>query len=190
MTDRAGDGLLEMASETTARLFFALWPGDSVRAALVQLAETVHKQCGGRVVLGHNIHLTLLFLGNVSLERIADLRALAPTIAAPPFDLKVNTLNYWRHNRIVWAGATQCPAALRKLVSDLAQRLQSTGFRCEDREYVPHITLLRNARRGPAMPKAGQIAWDAGDFVLMQSLQRDGATVYEVIGRWLLGAKP
>ncbi len=179
-----------MPQKTAARLFFALWPGDTVRAALARLARTVHKQCGGRIMLERNIHLTLLFLGNVSIERIADLHALAGTVEAPPFDWMVDTLNYWRHNRIVWAGAAQCPAALHKLVAELTQRVRSAGFRCEDREYVPHITLLRDARRGPATPTAGQVAWDAGDFVLVQSLRRDGATVYEVVGRWPLCATP
>ncbi|OGA48912.1 MAG: 2'-5' RNA ligase [Betaproteobacteria bacterium RIFCSPLOWO2_12_FULL_62_13] len=179
-----------MPQETAARLFFALWPGDKVRAALAQLARSVHRQCGGRMMLERNIHLTLLFLGDVSIERIADLHALAAAVAAPPFDLAVDTLNYWRHNRIVWAGAAECPAALSKLVADLAQRLRTAGFPCEEREYLPHITLLRNARRGPAGGAAGRVLWSAGDFVLVQSLRRDGATAYDVIGRWPLGAAP
>lgn len=137
-------------------------------------------------MLVRNIHLTLVFLGNVAAARVAELRVLAATVAAPRFDLTVDTLNYWRQNRIVWAGTTVCPEALRELVARLTQVLRTARFRCEEREYVPHITLLRDARRAPAMRAAGDIAWHASDFALVQSLRRDGATVYEVIGRWSL----
>ena len=177
-----------MPQETTARLFFALWPDDAVRAALARLARSLHQECAGRMIPAHNIHLTLVFLGNVANGRIPDLRALAAAIAAPSFDLIVDALDYWRHNRIVWAGTAECPEALRKLVAQLTHGLRTAGFRCEDRQYAPHITLLRAARRAPAVQATGGILWRAGDFVLMQSLRRNGAVAYEAIGRWPLGA--
>lgn len=172
----------------TARLFFALWPDDAVRAALARLAWSLQQECAGRMIPAHNIHLTLVFLGNVANGRIPDLHALAAAIAAPPFDLIVDSLDYWRHNRIVWAGTAECPEALRKLVAQLNHALQNGGFRCEDRIYAPHITLLRDARRSPAVKATGGIVWRAGEFTLVQSLRRNGAVAYEVIAHWPLGA--
>jgi 2'-5' RNA ligase len=139
------------------------------------------------MIPARNIHLTLAFLGNVASGRIPDLHALAAAIAAPPFDLVINVLDYWRHNRIVSAGTAECPEALRELVTQLTRALRPAGFRCEGREYIPHITLLRDARRSSVLKAGGGVVWRAYDFVLVQSLRRDGAVVYEAIGRWPLG---
>ena len=184
----AGGLSAPQAMPDTARLFFALWPDDAVRAALARLARSLHQECGGRMIPARNIHLTLVFLGNVATGRVPDLHALAATIVAPPTDLTIDEVDYWRRNRIAWAGAAKCPGTLRTLVAQLTHALLTAGFHCEDREYAPHITLLRDARRSPAVKAAGGIAWRACDFVLMQSLRRNGAVVYEAIGRWPLGA--
>lgn len=173
----------------TARLFFALWPDDAVRAALARLARSLHKECAGRMIPAHNIHLTLIFLGNVAKGRIPDLHALAAAIAAPPIDLTIDALDYWRHNRIVWAGALECPQALQVLVAQLSRALPRAGFRCEDRPYAPHITLLRDARRAPAAKATAGIVWRAGEFALVQSLHRNAAVAYEVIAHWPLAAR-
>ena len=172
----------------TARLFFALWPDDAVREALADLARSLQQQCAGRVIPAHNIHLTLVFLGNVAAGRIPDLHALAAAIAAPPVDLTVDALNYWRHNRIVWAGTGACPEALSTLVMQLTGALPRAGFRCEDRPYAPHITLLRDARHAPAANAIAGIAWRAREFALVQSVRQHGAVYYQVIAHWPLAA--
>ena len=176
------------AMREPARVFFALWPDDAVRAALARLARSLQQECAGRMIPESNIHLTLVFLGHVATDRVPDLHALAAAIAAPPFDLIVDALDYWRHNRIVWAGTGECPEALRKLVAQLTHALRNRGFRCEDRMYAPHITLLRDARRSPGVKATGAIVWHAGEFALVQSVRRSGAAAYEVIAHWPLGA--
>jgi 2'-5' RNA ligase len=138
------------------------------------------------VVRSPNIHLTLAFLGDVPVERIDDLATMARAIGGSPFDLAIDTHGYWRHNRIVWAGAAHCPAPLRELVARLVRALQATGFECDAREYVPHITLLRGAHRAPHSHWAGTIVWRAAEFTLVRSARRGGALVYEIVNRWSL----
>jgi RNA 2',3'-cyclic 3'-phosphodiesterase len=181
-------GELGASQPDTARAFFALWPDDEARAALGRLGRSLHGECGGRAIPARNIHLTLVFLGNVSAGRLPGLHALAAGVVAPQFELTLDTLAYWRHNRIVWAGTANCPPGLRELVAQLVRRLGSAGFPCEEREYVPHITLLRDARRAPVAPAGTDIVWRAGDFTLVRSERRNGGVAYKVIGRWMLGA--
>ncbi len=176
------------AADETARLFFALWPDAAPRAALGRLAQALHQECGGRVMLTRNIHLTLVFLGDVAASWIPDLRALAEGIVAQRFELAIATVNYWRHNRIVWAGPKECPDAMQMLVADLESALKAGDFRFDERPYAPHITLLRDARRAPAAQTVADIPWRIADFALVQSLHRDNASVYEAIQRWPLGA--
>ena len=175
-------------ADGTARLFFAVWLDAAPRAALGRLAQALQPKCGGRAVPNRNIHLTLVFLGDVAASRIPDLCTLAAGVVAPTFELVIDTVNYWRHNRIVWAAPQECPAALQTLVAALESVLRAGGVGFDGRPYLPHITLLRGARRAPPMQTVDAIRWRVVDFVLVQSLSYDRTTVYEVIQRWPLGA--
>ena len=181
-------GSSPLAENGVARLFFALWLDAAPRAALGRLAQTLHPQCGGRAVPNRNIHLTLVFLGDVEASRIPDLCALASEVVAPGFELAIDTVNYLRHNRIVWAAPQECPAALQALVTALERALKAGGFGFDGRPYMPHITLLRAARHAPPMQTVDAIRWRVVDFVLARSLSYDRTTVYEVVQRWPLGA--
>jgi 2'-5' RNA ligase len=170
------------------RLFFALWPDDAARGALGGLAGALQAECGGRAVPAANIHLTLVFPGDVAATRLEDACCAAGRIAAPSFDFEVGVLGYWRHNRILWSGPAQCPGALRSLVAGLESGLAGAGFQLERRAYVPHITLLRNARRAPARLEMTAIRWAVSGFVLVQSLRQERGAGYEVLRRWPLAA--
>lgn len=135
----------------------------------------------------HNIHLTLVFLGAVSRERLDGLEALAATIEGEPFTLTVDRVDYWRHNRIVWAGVKDCPEGLTALVKRMERALSGVGFQLNNRPYVPHITLLRDARRAPAQSRLASIAWPVSDFALVESVQLDNSHLYEVLQSWRLG---
>ncbi|MGQ0523613.1 MAG: RNA 2',3'-cyclic phosphodiesterase [Betaproteobacteria bacterium] len=169
------------------RLFFAVWPDEQARAALGALARELSVDCGGRAVRAANLHLTLAFLGDVSAPRMPLIAQAVDAIRVEPFALEFDECGYWRHNRIVWAGATQCPPALRVLVDALGEALQAHGFRREGREYVPHITLLRDARREPKTGMARSIGWRARDFTLVQSVRRERALAYEIVRSWSSG---
>lgn len=175
-------------SSRPARLFFALWPDAAIQHALGRLGRALQRQCGGRPLPPRNIHLTLAFLGEVARERVAELEALAAAVRSPRFSFDVDCVEYWRHNRIVWAGVTRCPAALPTLVQGLEQGLSAAGFSVEKHSsYVPHVTLLRDARRAPAGAAMQAVAWPVASFSLVESVPRDGRRAYEVLREWPLG---
>ena len=130
-----------------ARLFFAAWPTPEVQQALHEIAGQAQRECGGRAVTARNIHLTLAFLGNVERARVPKFYAVAAGITGAPCDLVVDRVDYWRHNRILWAGVERCSDSLQALVADLCKGLRAIDFSLDERPYIPHITLLRNARR-------------------------------------------
>jgi 2'-5' RNA ligase len=172
-----------------ARLFFAAWPAPEIQRALGDLGKTLQDECGGRALPARNIHLTLVFLGDIARERLAELEALAAGITAPHFGLDVDRVGYWRHNRVVWAGIARCPDALLLLVQRLEQRLSFSGFRFDRRPYSPHVTLLRNARRAPADATMRTVAWPVARFALVESVPRDRGRAYEVLREWPLGTQ-
>ena len=176
MTDRA------------ARLFFAAWPAPAIQQALGKLALELQPACGGRAVPARSIHVTLVFLGDVERGRVPRLEALAASISAPRFQLDVDRVQYWRHNRIVWGGVAECPAAMLALVGQLETGVAGEGIRVEQRPYVPHVTLLRNARQAPAHAHVRAVAWPVGGFALVESVARDRGRAYEVLREWPLSA--
>jgi 2'-5' RNA ligase len=173
-----------MAAGNRARVFFAIWPDEAVRDALSAAALRAEAECGGRATAADKIHLTLFFVGEVDRGRIDQLQTWAGTIAARPFDLETSVLGYWRHNRIVWAGSPVTPSALGRLVADLTSALAVAGYRGEERPYVPHVTLVRNARRAPRERVLDTPTWHAREFALVES----AGGRYEPLTKWVLNA--
>lgn len=169
-------------------LFFALWPCAAVRDALYALAQQVNLDCGGRVTRRENLHLTLVFMGNMEVGRLAELRSVAGGITRDAFEFTLGKFGYWGHNRIVWAAPHAVPAPLHGLVAALDGVLEQARFEFDRRPYAPHLTLIRNAREPRVLP-ALDVPWRALEFVLMQSVREHGGARYEVVGSWPLAAR-
>lgn len=165
-------------------MFFAIWPDDPVRDALATAALDAREACGGRATAAPKIHLTLFFVGEIERARIPELEACASAVEATAFALDLDVLGYWRHNRIVWAGTRSAPPALVGLAAALTAKLAAAGYRGEDRLYVPHVTLVRNARQAPPTPALEAPAWGVREFVLVES----AGGRYEPLSRW--GLRP
>jgi 2'-5' RNA ligase len=60
-------------------------------------------------------------------------------------------------------------------------------FKFDQREYKPHVTLLRNARWTDApLPAMQPVRWQVQDFALVQSGQQNGLANYQVLARFPL----
>lgn len=138
-----------------------------------------------------NVHLTLVFLGNVAVTRLDELRAVAGRVSGSSFSMTLDRLGWWRHNRVAWAAPQETPQALQGLVAQLQAGLRNAGFTFDDRPvFAPHVTLLRNARcEGVEMPPLVPLVWAVDAFVLVKSATTDVGATYEVIGRWSLSEK-
>ncbi|MGH8661044.1 MAG: RNA 2',3'-cyclic phosphodiesterase [Burkholderiales bacterium] len=168
----------------TARVFFGVWPAPEVQRALEEIARRALSECGGRAVALRNIHLTLVFLGDLPRDRLATLETLASTVQGRRFNLTVDRLEYWRHNRILWAGASACPEALHALVARLQDAVAGADFRFDRRPYVPHVTLLRNARRAPEFDRCPAVEWPVDGFALVESAPRERGRAYQILRSW------
>lgn len=171
------------------RLFFALWPDEAARRQLEALGAAMRKACGGRPTRPENLHLTLVFLGEVEAARLAEVKSAGDAVRVPPFELRFREPGYWFHNRIAWVAPADPPRALFDLVAGLQDALVVHGFPREERPYVPHLTLLRHARcTGGEWPRV-DIAWPVREFTLVSSrLSEDGAA-YERLLSWPLAGQ-
>jgi RNA 2',3'-cyclic 3'-phosphodiesterase len=175
----------------TARVFFAIWPDHKTQKQLGGLIEQLKLEalCGGRKTKSQNIHLTLVFLGEVDTHRLTALHHVADEIrdsGARAFDFSIEEIGYWKHNQIIYLAPREVPAELFHLVSRLKNGVSAAGFAVEQRPYAPHLTLMRNARcrAVPELPEP--ITWQARDWLLVKSEQTSGGSAYAPVGRWSL----
>lgn len=168
------------------RLFFALWPDPEVRRGFEAVFEGLppHR---GRAPHLEDLHITLVFLGEVEGDARVCAEAAAGEIRGRPFDLLFDHVGYWPRPQILWSGPSVVPEALLELVMALGERLRRCGFRPEKRPYAPHITLARRARKVGGYSLEQPIFWPAREFVLALS-DPNLTPRYQVVGRWPLGS--
>jgi RNA 2',3'-cyclic 3'-phosphodiesterase len=169
------------------KVFFALWPAAAERSSLAAWQKPLQHLCGGRIMRGENLHNTLVFIGHVEQSRLEALQLAAREVSAAGFELCFDGARYWGHNHIVYAAPSHVPPHLVQLVAALEQRLTTHRFKFDQREYKPHVTLLRNAHWTDApLPMMQPVRWQLQDFVLVQSAQQGGQASYQVLARFPL----
>ncbi len=166
------------------RLFFALWPDDAVRAELARWSHELHALCGGRTTRPENLHVTLAFLGGVEEARVAEVERAAGGVAPRAVSLVLDRPGYWKHNRIAWAGASTVPPGLEAFVEELRGALARSRVGFDAKDFVSHVTLLRDAREPKAMPALDPISWKVDGFALVQSVTLPRGSRYEIRRSW------
>ena len=172
----------------SARVFFALWPDDALRAVLADLARGVAREACGRPPKGGNEHLTLAFLGEQPSGRIAALRTLAENVGGEHFTLTLDEIGCFRRSGVAWLGSSVRQSDLLLLQGRLALALRENAFAIDERPYAPHLTLARQIRAPVQRSLPAPIVWDVSSFALVASeLGRKGST-YHTLAEWPLGA--
>ncbi|SEL28119.1 RNA 2',3'-cyclic phosphodiesterase [Halomonas daqiaonensis] len=164
------------------RLFLALEPPETLRQRLGELAELAQARCGGRRMPDESLHLTLAFLGEVADARAAELVQWVGAMAISHGEWRVDAWGTFRRPGIVWVGG-QSPA-LERLQASLWDGLASFGFNDRPGHFVPHVTLLRRARRLETqdLPTI-DMAWPYRQLSLVRSFTENDGAHYETLAR-------
>jgi 2'-5' RNA ligase len=168
------------------RLFFALTPSHELAQAFHQLAINDLLVCRGRCLKPEQIHLTLRFIGPVKETVATCLQDAASQLSLPAFELVFDTLGYWSRPRVIWSMPSHVPSALTELAARLERICVACGLPPETRAYVPHLTLIRNARQRPAETRMPDLHWPVEAFALIQSETLPQGAVYTELQRWAL----
>ena len=170
------------------RLFFAVWPDASGRAAIASLASEVAHAAGGRATPGEKVHLTLAFLGEQPAERVAALQRLAGGIEAEPFVLALDEIGCFPGSGITWLGASAAQSGLGALHAQLEHALRGGRFPVEERPYAPHLTLARRSKTSIRRRLAEPIVWRVNSFALVASELGARGSAYRNLAEWQLGS--
>lgn len=169
------------AAAASRRLFFALWPDAVVREGLVERRRPLESRFPKRVP-EHNLHLTLLFLGNQPAERLEDIEAAAAAIRSPGFELRLDRYGWFERARVVWLGGA-APEDGCGLAAALDQRMERLGLRFDQGPWTPHVTLFRKVDDGRTLPPVAPLVWSAREFALIESIP---SQPYQVLRTWSL----
>jgi 2'-5' RNA ligase len=181
------------------RTFIALDPGKPIRDRLLALQETLART-GNEVkwVEAENLHVTLLFLGEVDERAVPDVCKAVSAVAQEQaaFLMSIETAGCFpnpRRPRVLWVGVGEGSQEVVALHDALEPPLLDLGcYRREGRQYTPHITLGRVKSDRPtdklAMVLAKQAGWKGGEtsvreVLVMSSELTPQGPIYTVLSR-------
>ncbi|HEX8851402.1 MAG TPA: RNA 2',3'-cyclic phosphodiesterase [Gemmatimonadaceae bacterium] len=130
------------------RLFLAINLPDDARAALDREARPLREAAPGlKWVAPERVHLTVRFLGEQPLERLAAIRGAVDEATARHGEVQLalgglGAFPNFRRARVVWLGVAPDPR-LELLHHDVEDACVRLGFEPEGRPFRPHVTLAR-----------------------------------------------
>ena len=131
------------------RTFIAVEAVDGVHAQAQAAIERLRPIAANvKWVEPENLHWTVQFLGDLKDEEIAEVcRRVQKVLAAvEPFSMTTSRVGAFPkpdRPRVLWLGADEGSDAFSELAAAIEQSLSSMGFRGENRQFVPHLTLGR-----------------------------------------------
>jgi len=173
-----------LSKGSTRRLFFALWPDDPTRQALLHWQT---HNLPGDVRWQHraDLHMTLHFLGQTPEGQLDALCSLGAGAAGTRFALVLDEIGHWRRPQILWAGSGSVPGELPELHARLGEGLHQLGIATETRTYRPHVTLARKVRELPPVQPLSPLTWPVTRLALVESRPGD-APMYQPVAQWPL----
>lgn len=188
------------------RVFYALRLPTELRPAAGALARSVAREAGGRPVPEENLHLTLVFVGDVATEVLPMLERIGASVArdhpgvegaraqrsrtqlARGSDINLDRLGAFPRTRVAWLAPSSPPAWLCTLVDALERALDAEGIAFDSRTFHPHLTLARSCRDRVPARAATAIDWRCDAFELVRSPRGTAGGRYETLARWSLAA--
>ncbi len=139
------------------RAFIAVDISPQLQQALADLIRDLQQRMGNfplKWVPPENIHLTLKFLGDISVRNLRLIQEMLAREAAlyPPFEFSAGTLGAFpntRHPRVIWVGV-QAPQVLYNLQESIERVMARLGYPPDTRPFHPHLTLARMSRTARA----------------------------------------
>lgn len=178
-------GHVPVKNTDTVRVFFALWPEPAIQRQLHAVSKEYQAGCDARLMRKDTLHMTLQFIGNINRSQLSELIKAADKVAAvPAFRLELNTLSFWKYNRIGYATLTASEPALNTLVARLQHELAKLGFIADNAKFSPHVTLLRNVEHILAAQNFMPVTWQVNGFVLVESVTVHQRTQYKILHEW------
>jgi len=93
-----------------------------------------------------NIHMTVRFLGDITLNMADKVFEEMKKVQFTPFNVQISGVGVFpslSYPRVVWAGISEGADQLRNVFSQLEPRLQGLSFTPDPKGFSPHLTIAR-----------------------------------------------
>ena len=138
---------------SVVRAFIAVDLPPDLQERLAQVIHKLKEQMGDvpvRWVPAENMHLTLKFLGDVSMSNLDVLKDIlrGEAVDREQMVISLGTLGAYpkvRRPRVIWVGM-EAPAELDALQRSIDKQTARVGYARDNRPFAPHITLGRVSR--------------------------------------------
>lgn len=127
------------------RLFIAINFNEEIKAGINEIIKRLKKQAiQGNFTSMDNLHLTLVFLGEVAPAKVNKIQQVMDRVNTASFALTIKGLGCFQQEGgdIYWLGIDR-NGSLFALQKQLSQNLIQAGFPIDKRAYKPHLTLGR-----------------------------------------------
>jgi 2'-5' RNA ligase len=167
------------------RLFLGLPIPSELAQALTRLTRAIELP-KGRCTAPENLHLTLVFLGEVAEPTLPPIQQELSELQFAPFPLKLSSLSTFLRAGVLFA-EVEPTRPLLHLQAKAAASMARCGFAPEDRPYHPHITLarfhgpLRLNKSQQALPPSLQRSFRADTVNLYLSHLTPTGAHYEIL---------
>lgn len=163
-----------------------------------RILEKVHswilEQKGWKKAHMHQMHLTLVFLGDCSEGEKKEIHKKLAEVEFTPFELTINGLGAFPNEsspRIIWAGVRQNDQLLN-LQQRISESLKDHIKSKHSKPYIPHITLARKKSRmginhtvkKNLQKETEKLVFKVESFQLKKSILKSTGSEHHIIHRY------
>ncbi len=119
-----------------------------------------------KLVKPQNIHVTMRFLGNITIPMVDLIYEEMKQVHFTHIDIELKGLGAFpnlRYSRVVWTGIQKGADELVKIFNQLEPRLRRLGFKPDSRGFSPHLTIAR-VRTGRHKTELAKCVKDLTDY--------------------------
>lgn len=184
------------------RCFIAVDITDAVKQELEVLLTALRRaDADVKWVATGNLHLTLKFLGDATMEQVAQIQSFLKELCSKEKSFSVHfsglgAFPVMEHPRVLWVGMDEGGDRLKALAEKIEAGVEKMGFAKESRAFSAHLTLgrvrgprrikeLAQAMKAAAFSSAHKVLVDHVTFY--KSTLTPGGAVYEPIGAFYFG---
>lgn len=168
------------------RLFFGVKP-DPASALEIEAWREHHLPPMRSPVPAYNLHMTLVFLGEVQEPQLESLATGVDAIRAASVSVRLDELGYFPRPRVLWIGPSETPTGLLDIVHQLSSAARRQGLRLEKRKFQAHLTIARRCEFAPpASTQPPEFQLDFDNFSLLESTNTRAGVIYRSIASWPL----
>lgn len=164
------------------RLFFALWPDENTRQQCPKIGNAVVSE-QALPARAANIHVTLLFLGNIDSDKEESFKQALLNSPVPKMTLCFDKLSFWKKPSILCLSTTDPSPEVEFFVEALSNLARKLGVTIDERPFKPHVTLVKKASYLTPL-EFDPIIWRSSSLCLVESCQVPKGIEYRIVERW------